>query len=272
MTFLELQKYIASRLAECGAESPGAEARSIVDEITGKTPFPGDTATPEMLASIEKIIARRQAGEPLQYILNKAYFRELELYVAPGVLIPRPETELLAGFFIDELPEKSSFLDLGTGSGAIALSVAGERRDLAVTAVDVSADALAIARKNAALNHLEQVEFIESDLFAALGKRRFAGIAANLPYVTLDEYRNLKREVRDFEPELALTSGIDGLETINRCIDALHDFILPGGIVAFELSPHQAAKTAERLEKAGFQVAIVRDLTGRERFVRGVAK
>lgn len=271
MTFFELQKQCERRLLAAGVASPAAEARSIIAEAAGKMPMPDAEADGKAFDFVEKVVTRRMTGEPLQYILNKAFFRELELFVAPGVLIPRPETELLAGFFIDELPPNSTLLDLGTGSGAIALSAAYERKDLKVTAVDISCDALAIARKNAVANGLEkQVEFIKSDLFSALTGRRFAGIAANLPYVTSSEYASLPGEVKDFEPEIALVSGDDGLTAIKRSIAALPEHLLPGGIVAFELSPHQAKTAANELQKTGFFTETVCDLTGRERFVRGV--
>ena len=162
-------------------------------------------------------------------------------------------------------------LDIGTGSGAVALSAAYERKDLLVTAVDISPAALQVAQKNAHTLELG-VEFLISDLFSALPERKFDGIAANLPYVTMEEYKLLAPEVRDFEPELALTAPDDGFAIIAECIRKLPEHLLPGGMAIFEMSPHQTAKAAGMLRSCGFAADILCDLTGRERFVRGIAR
>lgn len=214
-------------------------------------------------------LARRAKGEPWQYIFGRAYFRELELAVTPAVLIPRPETELLVQRCIDTLPESGSVLDLGTGSGAIALSVATERPDATVTAVDVSPEALAVARANGQRLAPGRVEWLQSDLFAALAGRRFDWIAANLPYVTEAEYAGLPAEVRDCEPKLALTSGADGLDLIRRAVKEAWQYLVPRGKVMFELDPRQALPVAEAMcaELCYSAIEIVKDDVGRDRFV-----
>jgi len=216
-----------------------------------------------------EIARRRVAGEPLQYLLGTAPFRNLMLKVDRRVLIPRPETELLAQWLIDNAPPNGSVLDIGCGSGAIAIAVATERRDLNVTAVDISADALQLAQENAGANNAENIRFIQSDLFSGVGNGKFDLIGANLPYVTEEEYLTLPGEVRDFEPKLALTAPDDGLQLILKTIDALAEHLNPHGGAIFELSPEQASPTAAALESAGLTAAIIRDLCDRDRFVAG---
>jgi len=213
---------------------------------------------------------QRAAGVPLQYLLGTAPFRFLMLKVDSRVLIPRPETETLAQWIIDHAPHGGTVLDLGCGSGAIALAVASERPDLEVTAVDISHDALALAKENAALCAVRNVTFIQSSLFDSLPKQRFDFIAANLPYVTEEEYLQLPDEVRLYEPKLALTAPDDGLALILAAIAALPDHLNPGGGAIFELSPEQATRTARAITAAGMLPGILPDLCGRDRFVTGL--
>lgn len=213
---------------------------------------------------------RRAAGEPLQYILGTAPFRYLTLDVDRRVLIPRPETETLVEWVLKRAPQGASVVDLGCGSGAIALSLAHERQDLLVTAVDLSPDALDVARHNAEKCALAgKVEFVHSDLFSQLAGRKFDIVAANLPYVTAEEYDTLDREVREFEPEMALVAPDAGLQLIRRTIARLDEFLNPGGAAIFELSPPQAPAVVAELQKHGFTGWVELDLCGRERFVCG---
>lgn len=211
---------------------------------------------------------RRAAGEPLQYILGTAPFRNLMLKVDPRVLIPRPETETLVQWIIDRAPTGAKVLDLGCGSGAIAISLADERADLQVTAVDVSGAALALAQENAR-DHQVEIEFLQSDLFSALKERKFDFIAANLPYVTESEYAELDPEVRGYEPVLALTAPDEGLELILKTVAHLPEHLSPGGSAIFEMSPPQTGRVIRALNALGFTGEIVKDLCGRDRFVTG---
>ena len=215
------------------------------------------------------IIGRRLKNEPWQYIFKRAYFRDLVLKVTPDVLIPRPETELLVDWCIENLPDDGSLLDLGTGSGAIASAMAAERTDSQVTACDISTQALNIAKFNAGFNAPGRINFVQSDLFDSLKGQRFNVIAGNLPYVTEDEYLNLSPEVRDHEPKLALTSGIDGLDLIRRTIVQAPEYLLRHGAIILEMSSHQTTPAAELFcqDIRWTAIEILRDYTQRERFV-----
>ncbi|MBR7121289.1 MAG: peptide chain release factor N(5)-glutamine methyltransferase [Lentisphaeria bacterium] len=223
-----------------------------------------DAGNPETAVNIAQ---QRAAGAPLQYLLGTAPFRNLMLKVDPRVLIPRPETELLAQWLIDHAPYSGDILDLGCGSGAIAIAAATERNDLHVTAADISPDALTLARENAALCGANNICFIQSNLFSSLTERKFDLIGANLPYVTEEEFQTLPPEVKNFEPVLALTAPDNGLALILKTIAALAGHLKPGGGAIFELSPHQAATAANAVEDAGFNAGIIRDFCNRERFV-----
>lgn len=270
----ELFVNAVAELRKLGGETPEAEARLLLAETCGMSPvdaaFAERSATDAELAAFREFLRRRAAHEPAQYILGEAYFYDLELEVTPAVLIPRPETELVVDRALENLPEGGSFLDLGTGSGAIALSVARHRPDVRVTASDVSAAALEVAKRNARKVGAENVEFVLSDLFSALVGRRFDVIAANLPYVPEEDRHLLAPEVALREPALALFAPDGGMAVMKRALEALPKHVSPGAFVIFELDPRQAASVAERLENLGFTSAIRRDLTGRERFVEGV--
>ena len=225
--------------------------------------------TPELWNKGLEIIERRLNNEPWQYIFERAYFRDLTLKVTPKVLIPRPETELLVDWVIDILPERGKVLDMGTGSGAIALSVATERADSQVTASDVSCEALAVARENASNIAPGKVRFIESDLFENLAGEKFDLIAANLPYVTESEHLALSPEVKLFEPKLALTSGEDGLDLIRKTVEKSAEYLAPHGSIILEMSSDQTETVAELFcETLQYcAIEIKKDYTDRNRFV-----
>jgi release factor glutamine methyltransferase len=221
--------------------------------------------TPHEVSVFRELLRRRGAGEPVAYILGSWEFRGIELAVDARVLVPRPETESLVELALGFLPQRGRFLDVGTGSGAIALAVARERREAVVVATDVSADALAVARQNAARAGLE-IEFVETDLLDGL-TGRYHVIAANLPYVADDDPR-LESGVREFEPHLALFGGADGLDVLRRLIAAARPRIVSGGWLALEVGEGQAPAVATLATDGGYsEVVVERDLAGIERFV-----
>ena len=273
MTYAELERKLTKCLTRMGVESARSESAWILTELTELPPLERALAgqrevAPTLLKTVKDVMRRRLRREPLQYIFGRTYFRKLTLTVNRDVLIPRPETELLVDWVLRHAPVNGKILELGTGSGAIALSCADERPDLRITATDVSSAALAVAAENARLLQIEGIDFRLGDLYDAVAAtERFDLIAANLPYVSCEELAELAPEVRLYEPVLALTAAQDGMELLFRAADGLSQHLLPGGEAIFELSPRQAAPLLEKLRRNGFSGTICQDYTGRERFV-----
>lgn len=226
-----------------------------------------DTPTRTQQAHIESLIARRAAGEPVAYIIGEREFYGRTFKVTPDVLIPRPETELLVEAALERLPEHrpSRILDLGTGSGAIGITLAWQRPMAEVVAVDASADALAVAQSNARRLGTKNVHFIASDWYAEIGVRKFDMIVSNPPYIAAADPHLNAGDLR-FEPSQALSSGLDGLSAI-RCIvagSALH--LQHGGILMIEHGFEQGEACRELFHRAGFrQVTSLQDLAAHER-------
>lgn len=207
-----------------------------------------DAAQTGTAQSYETAIARRGAGEPLQYITGEAEFFGLPFSVAPGVLIPRPETEHL----VEEVIRLAGALkepriaDIGTGSGAIAVPLAHSLSNARISAVDLSPQALAIARQNAIRNHVQnQIEFFEGDLLAPLAGQSFHIIASNPPYVPLTDRDSLSVEVREHEPHAALFAGDDGLSIYRRLIPDARELLIPGGWLVMEIGYGQQSAIEE---------------------------
>lgn len=229
--------------------------------------------TPEELAAFRPLLRRRGAREPLQYIVGRAAFRNLDLVVDPRVLIPRPETEELVQIVLDWAVgrDRLSALDVGTGSGCIALSLLAEGPFERVVATDVSDDALEVARGNSDLvDHAGRLEFRSGEGFAPLGDgERFDVVVSNPPYIAAGEAAGLEPEVRDWEPGGALFAGHDGLTVLESLVDGTASILNPEGLFAVELGLGQAEVLRARLEsRPEFrEVQVHRDLTTRPRFV-----
>jgi release factor glutamine methyltransferase len=272
LTLGEVLRRTARHLAERGSPSPRLDADLLLAHALGLQRIELYTAhdrplTPPELAAARELVRRRARREPMAYILGRRAFRRLELEVTPDVLVPRPETETLVEWALEEAPHGVAVLDWGTGSGAIALALATERPDLRVTGADVSGAALSVARRNAAASGAE-VELVASDGFAGLAGRRFGLIAANPPYLSDAQLAQAPPELR-FEPAGALTAGPRGDEMIHRIISQAPGYLTPGGTLLIEVGDGQAAGVEESLRRAGWSGVAARcDLAGVQRVVR----
>ena len=227
----------------------------------------------EELATFRALIERRMAGEPTQYLTGVREFYNRPFKVDARVLIPRPETELLVEAALHALPKDapSRALDVCTGSGCIAISLAAERPQASVLATDLSPEACALARENAeALGVGARVTVSQGDLFAPVPEdARFQLVVSNPPYIASWEIPGLSAEVRR-EPHLALDGGQDGLAVIRRVIEGARRCLLPGGLLAMEIGETQGTAVRELLQAAGYQNARVeKDLERRERLAFG---
>ncbi len=220
--------------------------------------------TQEEESLFSRAIDRRAANEPIQYILGKQEFYGLDFQVTPAVLIPRPETEHLVEAVLQLLPhdEPLEILDVGTGSGILAVTLAHHLPHARMTAVDISVDAIAIARRNAEAQHAaDRIRFVVSDLLSALDNRvgRFDAIVSNPPYVADRDRPSLAPEVRDYEPATALFAGDTGMDIYRRLIPEAHAALKPIGLLALEIGRGQRDSIAELLE--GWQdVSFLNDL------------
>jgi release factor glutamine methyltransferase len=220
-------------------------------------------------ARLDALLRRRLAGEPIAYIVGRREFFGLDFEVGEAVLIPRPDTELIVELAIERLPQQGRLLDMGTGSGAIAVAVAHARPDAQVTALDVSEAALEVARRNAA-NNRARVRFLHSDWFGALGgDERFALIASNPPYIAAGDEHLSQGDLR-FEPVGALTDHADGLSALRTIVAGSPAHLVPGGWLLMEHGYDQAASVRALLEAGGYAEAQSwRDLAGIERVSGG---
>jgi release factor glutamine methyltransferase len=253
----------AAVLAEAGSDTPRLDAElllaSALDVDRARLVVDAHAEVDEdLLARFSGLVARREAHEPVAYILGRRDFRRITLAVDRRVLIPRPETELLVEVGLT-LPSGASVVDVGTGSGAVALALKDERPDLDVWATDVSADALAVARENGAHLGLD-VEFVQADLLSGLD-RSFDAVLGNLPYVA--DGSSLPPDI-GYEPNLALFGGPDGLDPVRRLLP------MAAGVPLIALEVGLAEAAASLLREAGFRsVERLRDLAGHERVVVG---
>jgi len=227
------------------------------------------------LGALRLLIERRWAGEPTQYLTGRQHFYGREFKVDRRVLIPRPETELVAEAVLRGIPKETParLLDLCTGSGCVAVTLAAERPLASVWAVELSTDACEIARENAnALGVGTRVTILEGDLFAPLGKDApFDAIAANAPYIATALLPALPGEVRR-EPVLALDGGEGGLAVIRRIVGSARDYLRPGGWLAMEIAEDQGPRVHRLFEAAGFEdIAVEKDLARHDRLVVGRA-
>ncbi len=230
-----------------------------------------DTLSPGQYAVFEALLQRRINGEPIAHILGAREFFGLPLKVTPDTLIPRPDTETLVEQALARIPQQSLYhvLDLGTGTGAIALAIAKHRPLAHVTAVDFSESALAVARENAGNLAIQNVTFLHSHWFSTLNNKRFDVIVSNPPYIAENDLHLSQGDVR-FEPKSALTSGVDGLDDIRHIIEQAPQYLNPNGWLLLEHGYDQAQAVAELLAQAHFkEIGHGLDLAGIQRVTFG---
>jgi len=266
---------IASLLREASTqletETPRLDAELLFQFVLGKNSawflaHGNEEVLPNSQDRFLELLARRKAGEPIAYLIGSRGFWTLDLTVTADTLIPRPETELLVDLAVLKCvkDKKLRILDLGTGTGAIALAIASECKNAQVIAVDKSIGALQVARENGRRNNL-QVEFIESDWFIALGDRKFDLIVSNPPYIP-DQDPHLKQGDVRFEPITALASGADGLDDIRLIVSQSPNYCLPKAWLMIEHGFDQGEKIRTLFSEAGFSsVETLQDLERRDR-------
>jgi len=278
MTAQEALRRAAASLRTRGIEDPDLEAEVLLRHVLQldrtylflRLP---DELPDEQVAEFQELVARRLAHTPTAYLTGRREFYSMSFAVGPGVLIPRPETEHLVEAALEIGREqvaargRATLVDVGTGSGAVALAVAKHLPALRVLAVDISPAALAVATLNAKRLRLAgRVTFLHGDLLEPL-REPVEIVAANLPYVPTEVWRALPPEIRDHEPRAALDGGGDGLRLIDRLLAQAPSYLTPGGVVLLEMAYDQAGAlrelAAERLPGAG--VEIQKDLAGHDR-------
>jgi release factor glutamine methyltransferase len=301
MVLFDILKSAREILQRAGCDTPALDAELLAAHILGSDRTKV-IITPERILSdaeareFRVLVARRARREPLPYILGEWEFFGLALEVSPAVLIPRPETETLVEACLERSAfspstslrtsvERSAYtaIDVGTGSGAIAVALAYTRPDLHLIATDASPAALEIAAKNVAKHNLQKrISLQKANLLTEVGfnaerstlnAQRYSFIVSNLPYIPTAVIATLAPEVRDYEPHSALDGGADGLDYIRILIAQAPAVLEPGGFIALEISPEQAGEVMQLLKKHGFaRNETVADLSGRPRVVVGYSE
>jgi len=273
-----LLEKISERLAAAGIEAPGVEAEGLLSAALGDVPrhllYQEELEiTDDQQVILEQFISRRLSGEPLQYITGEAAFRLLTLQVDRRALIPRPETEGLVEVALRLMGSnrQALVLDAGTGSGAIALSLAVECPQWRIVAVEISPAALELARENADRYDVGQIEWLEADITRLDFWRHMTPldlVVSNPPYVTEDEWDELPREIRDYEPRVALVAGPRGLDVISALLEGASTRVKPGGLVVIEIGDTQGDEVVELARINGFVDArVAPDLSARPRYL-----
>lgn len=274
MTIAELLSQIKTELKTAKIETWSIDARLIVEEATGLDRLrlithDTDEADETVQSKARKMADRRLTLEPMQYILGHCEFMGLDFKVDSNTLIPRPDTENIAERVITAVNEKKykNVLDMCTGSGAIAVSVA-HYTQAKVTGVDISAEALNIAEINAENNNVS-VELVQSNLFENV-RGRFDVIVSNPPYIESEVISELSPQVKNFEPLLALDGGDSGLDFYEKIVDIALEYLNDGGMLVFEIGYNQGKAVSEIMKNAGYSsVTVEKDLAGLDRVVSG---
>ena len=269
------------RLREAQVDSPVIDARLLVEAAAGVTRTdlvtdPHRPLAPEQAATLDAYVERRSRREPVSHILGRKGFWKIMLQVTPDVLTPRPETEVIVDHALRAFAEHERFTlaDLGVGSGAIALAILAERPAARALGIDVSEEALAVARDNAAHLGLEgRIALLRGDWTSGLEGDAFDLVVANPPYIRSAEIAGLDPEVREHEPRLALDGGEDGLRDYRVLAPEVLRVLKPGGLLLVEIGHDQGEAVSALFHAAGAQaVGVLKDLANRDRVVTGRKK
>jgi release factor glutamine methyltransferase len=281
-TIEEVLRWATDDFRARGVDSPRLDAELLLGRALGLTRIQLIMeAKKELeagpLAAFRELVKRRRAREPIAYILGTREFYGHEFRVDARVLVPRPDTEALVETALTRSRHVAlamRALDLCTGSGCVAVSLALERPTSLVMATDRSEDALAVAKDNALRLGAYRVAFRQGDLYAAVPPAcRFDVVTANPPYIATGDLPGIMPDVRDFEPRLALVGGADGLDLVRRVVAGAAPFLVPGGVLAVEVGAGQAPAVAALFERAGYQqIELRRDYARIERVVSGVLR
>ncbi|CAI0869928.1 peptide chain release factor N(5)-glutamine methyltransferase [Serratia entomophila] len=266
-------KAAAARLTH--SDSARRDAEILLGFVTGRArtflmAFGETLLTPPQQQQLETLLARRERGEPVAYLVGEREFWSLPLSVSPATLIPRPDTECLVELALERLPaQPCRMLDLGTGTGAIALALASERPDCAVTGVDLHPEAVALAQHNAQKLNIGNAQFLQGSWFAPLAGQTFALIASNPPYIDAADPHLAQGDVR-FEPGSALVAADRGLADLAAIVRQAPQYLQPQGWLLLEHGWQQGHSVRELLQAAGFSaVATHRDYGGNDRVTLG---
>ncbi|MDI6729695.1 MAG: peptide chain release factor N(5)-glutamine methyltransferase [Thermodesulfovibrionales bacterium] len=281
MTAIDKLKEVSAFLESKGIEDAAKEAEILITEalhIDKSELYSGSLeVSDETSRHIDSLALRRAEGEPIQYIIGHVDFYGMKINVGRGVLIPRPETELLVEETIKILhscimhyASRITILDLCTGSGCIAIALAKHLPDADVYGIDKSDTAIHYATRNATENDVRNVHFIKGDLFEPVGKMAFDCIVSNPPYIKTADIQGLQREIKDYEPVDALNGGEDGLDFYRRIFENAHKFLKENGIIILEIGHDQADDVEKIAMNAGFKnVTFIKDYAGIKRIFIG---
>ncbi|MGI8919846.1 MAG: peptide chain release factor N(5)-glutamine methyltransferase [Pyrinomonadaceae bacterium] len=278
ITIAEAIREGAQIFHDAGLTEARREAGGLLQHVIGRDrtfvlAHPEQQLSQVQLQTFRELLKRRAAGEPLQYLTAHQSFYGLEFEVAPAVLIPRPETELLVELALEMIQSTGapSICDVGTGSGCIAITLLHERKDAHAVAIDISAAAIEIAKRNALRQQVEnRLTFVHANCFSSLSPAEFSFdlIVSNPPYLAENDFAGLQREVSDHEPLEALAGGPDGLDVVRRVLRESDAFLKPGGHLLIEIGFNQAAAVESFLEKQEWLPKGIRpDLQGIPRVV-----